>query len=138
MKGQTGIWIDGKKAIIVHLYDHTEVVDVLDADVEYRRRFEGEGKAFTRLGDHYISNEEREEERIRHERKHFFEDVIGKLDAGCDIAIFGPAQTKHDLLKAILGHHEFSMKPITLKPADEITVNQFVQLVHEYFGTVVA
>jgi hypothetical protein len=138
MKGQTGIWIDGKKAMIMHLYDQTEVLDVLESEVDYRQRFPGEAKAFTRLGDHYISNEEREEERIRHERKHFFEDVIAKLDPECDIAIFGPAQTKHEFLKALQEHYQYALKQISLKPADDMTVNQFSDKVRDYYNTVVA
>ena len=138
MKGQTGIWIDGKKAIIVHLYDHTEVVDVLESDVAYRQRFPGETKAFTRIGDHYVSNEEKDEERLHHEKKNFCEDVVAKLDTECDVVIFGPAQMKNELLKVLREHHQFALKQISLKPADEMTVRQFVRTVHDYFQTVVA
>lgn len=138
MKGKTGIWIDGKKAIIVHLFDHTDVVDILESEVVYRQRFPGEGKAFTRLGEYYISNEEKEEERVHHERRHYLEAVVAKLDADCDIVVFGPAQTKQELLKAMQKRPEFASKLITLKPADDMTVNQFKEKVREYFEQVVA
>ncbi len=136
MKGHTGIWIDGTKAIIVHLYDQTEVVDVLHSDVDYRQRFEGESKAFTRLGDHFISNEEKEEKRLYHERKNFCNDVIAKLDSECDIVIYGPAQMKHELHRTLQQFHEYHSKEIEIRPADEMTDRQFIRTVKDYYQSV--
>jgi tRNA U38,U39,U40 pseudouridine synthase TruA len=133
MKGQTGIWIDGKKAIIVHLREDTRVVDVLESDVEYRKRYPGESRIYTRFGSQFLSNEEKASERLHHERNHFLHQVMEKLDPEYDIVIFGPAQTKHELIKVLTGSHDFTAKPITLKPADSMTVNQFVDLVNEYY-----
>lgn len=138
MKGQTGIWIDGKKAIIVHFFNDTKVVDVLESEVEYRRRYPGEGREFSRSGDHIMSKEMTNDERIHHERRMFLQQVAEKLDPDFDIVIFGPAQTKHELLRVLADDHEFETELITLKPADSMTVNQFVDLVQEYFNRVVA
>jgi hypothetical protein len=138
MNGQTGIWIDGKKAIIVHLMQDTEVVDILESEVEYRRRYPGEDREFTRMGNQYMSNEEKSEEHLRQERKHFLKAVMEKLNPEYDIVIFGPAQTKHELIKVLSNSHAFATKPITMKPADSMTDNQVVELVRNYYSLVPA
>ncbi len=138
MKGQTGIWIDGKKAIIVHFFRDTQVVDVLESEVEYRQRIPGEGREFTRQGDHIMNNETANEERIHHERKHFFQKVAQKLNPEFDIVIFGPAQTKHELIRFLADDHDFDTELIAIKPADSMTNNQFADLVNNYFNKVVA
>ena len=137
MKGRTGIWIDGKKAIIVHFFNDTRVVDVLESEVEYRRRYPGEGREFSRTGDHITSKEMTNEERIHHERRVFLKQVADKLNPEFDIVIFGPAQTKHELLRVLAEDHDFETELITLKTADSMTDNQFVDLVHDYFNQVV-
>lgn len=138
MKGQTGIWLDGKKAMIVHVGEGKPELEVIESEVEYRRRFQGESKEFTRFGNQYMTNEEKDAARIRTERIHFLESIILKLDPGHDIVITGPAKTKTELAHLLADNHAFSDKPITVKPLDTMTENQFIAWVDDYFHQVVA
>jgi hypothetical protein len=137
MKGQKGIWLDGKRAMIVTIENEKPHLEVLESEVEYRLRFPGEDKAYTRFGNTYMTNETKEEERIRHERKLFLEAVMQKLDPDYDIVITGPAQTKKELANLLEAQHDFANKPITVKPLDNMSDNQFVAWVDEYFHQVV-
>ncbi|HSK13261.1 MAG TPA: hypothetical protein VK907_08590 [Phnomibacter sp.] len=136
MKGQKGIWIDGKKAMIVTIENDKPELEVLDSEVVYRLRIEGEGKAYTRFGDTFMTNETKDEERIRQERKLFLQTVAGRLDPDYDIVIAGPAMTKKELAKMLDEQQAYANKLITVKPLDSMTDNQFVAWVQEYFQQV--
>jgi hypothetical protein len=131
MKGQTGIWIDGKQAIIVHFFNDTQVVDTLDSEVDYGHH--GAAHELPRQGGHTMFHERAEEERIHHERRHFLEHVKDKLDPVFEIAIWGPAQTKHELIRVLGEDSDFETESIKLTPADGMTTNQFIDLVQEHF-----
>jgi hypothetical protein len=134
MKGQTGIWIDDYRAIIVHLNEERHWVETLEPQVDYRLRITGHGRSASRLGFCYQSYQEKETEKIRLGRIHFLEAIIERLEPEYLLAIFGPTQIKYEFKKLLGEKPIFSHKPICLIPAGDITPNQFVQTVYSFYG----
>ena len=59
MKKQTGIWIDGSKAIIVTLADGKESTIEIESEIENRVHHDGEGDKGSFMGSRHINNEKK-------------------------------------------------------------------------------
>jgi hypothetical protein len=135
MKGQTGIWIDEHKAIIVHMSEQRHWIEDLEAQVDYRLRITGHSRSTERLGFCYQSYQEKESEKIRLGRQHFMETIIESLEPDFHIAIFGPRQEKYELRDVLHKNPLFSRKSICLLPAPASTSRQeFLEMVYAFYG----
>lgn len=134
MKGQIGIWIDEKKAIIVHLNEEKDWIETLEPQVDYRMRITGHSRSSNRLGFCYQSYQEKDTAKIRLGRVHFMEAIIESLEPDYLIAIFGPSQAKYELKKFLSENPVYCHKPICTIPAGELTPDQFLQKVQSFYG----
>ena len=130
---RAGMWIDTKRAVIVTLLNNQERVEKVYSGIESRKRIPGEGKHYTRMGKQYFSFEKKEEEKLNHKRKSYFQQVIEKIIDINDLIIMGPASAKSgfekELLKSKAGAHVF-IKVIT---AGRLTEKQIVAAIKKYF-----
>lgn len=135
MKKKTGIWIDSEKAIVVHLLGQKHRIETVLPQVDYRLRITGKPRTAVKLGFSYQSYVERELEKVRLGRKHFFEAILEQLDPESDIAIFGPGQEKTELKIFMNKTEPYCHKAICLLPAVAGTQpQQFVQMVETFYG----
>ena len=136
MKYKTGIWIDTRKAMIIHINGEDNVVETLNSEVEERVRVDGEGKTFGRFGNQFVNEETKKEHRHDQQVKDFLEDVTSKVDSKQTeaIVIFGPAEMKTKLHNVLENNHQ--LKGLLRKPesADSMTDNQTVAWVEKYYG----
>lgn len=129
----TGVWIDSKQAIVVKLNNGGETVEKIFSEIEGRERIEGEGKHFTRMGNKFSTFEKRDEEKRKHQFNDYFKNIIEKIKDADSIIVFGPAEAKIGLQKAILKKKDISPKLLMVEAEDHLTDNQITAKVRTFF-----
>lgn len=133
MTRNTGIWIDGSKAVIIELQGETASIRELMSNVDYRERIPGEGNDATRFGSQFFSPENKKEHKIQDQRKHFFDQLRKLLLESDQIVIFGPAGTKIELEKVFRLDHLMAGKLLAVHTAPDMTHNQMTAWVRKYY-----
>ncbi len=133
MGTKTGIWIDTKKAVIVHISGNSQKITSLESNIESRERVEGESKQFGRFRDQYLNPEKGKQNRRLHQAREFFKDLIPHINRSENVVIFGPAQMKFELEKIIKNDNKLSSKLVGVESADSMTDNQVAAWVRGYF-----
>lgn len=133
MEKQTGIWLDKEKAIIINLLEGKHTIKHLNSKITTRERFPGEGKRFGRFGNQFLSMESKKRNMIENQSDEFLKTIINEVKYVDKLVLFGPAEMKTRLEKAILKNGQVSQKLIAVEPADNMTENQLVAWVKEYY-----
>lgn len=134
MKKQTGIWIDGSKAIIVKLFDGKESTIEIDAEIENRVHHDGEGDKGSFMGSHHINNEKTFEERRRHQTDSFLKNVLEQIKQDDELYVFGPAEIKNILKQHIEKEKNgVGNKLKSVETADSMSLNQVVAQVKKFY-----
>jgi len=133
-KNNAGIWIDSEQAIIVKLNNGEEKMEKITSGIAGRERIGGEGKQYTRMGKQFFTFEKKEEEKRNHHLNDYFKSVIEKIKDADSIIVFGPAETKTGLQKAILKKKELSSRLLMVEPEDHLTDNQIKAKVRDFFN----
>jgi len=131
---KTGIWLDQKEASIITLADDSFQKKTIYSDIETRERFEGEKKQFGRFGDQYLNNEQSKSNRISEQTNRYLNAILSELKNTDELFLFGPAQTKVKLEKAILNNPDLSSKLKEILNAEKMSENQKVAYVKKYFN----
>ncbi len=133
-QNNTGVWIDGKQAIIVKLKKNSETLEKISSGIKGRVRTPGEGKKFTRMGNHFATFETKDEEKHKHKMNYYFKNVIEKIKDADSILIIGPPESKLGLQKAISQSKNIAPKRVMVDAEDHLTDNQVAARVREYFN----
>ncbi len=128
-----GIWLDQKEAMIVTLYEKTASTKMIYSEIETRERIPGESKIFGRFGDQFLNDEKNKENRINELTTRYLSNIVDQLMKANEILIFGPAQIKTKLEKLIQKNHVLATKLKSVQNANNMTDNQKVAYVKEYF-----
>ena len=70
---KAGIWMDKKNAFIVTLNQGDVQLETLESDAAFRPRIDGEGKAYTRFGDQYYTEEKKQQAKLEKQLKDYYE-----------------------------------------------------------------
>jgi hypothetical protein len=132
---QTGIWIDKSKAIIISIAGGKSEIKEINSEIETRVRFQGETKQFGRFGNQYLSDQEKKEHRLLEQRKKFLAYVLEQIKISDQVVLFGPAEMKMELKKEMTKNHELSDKLAGVVSTDNMTNNQLVAWVKNYFNS---
>ena len=128
----TGIWIDGTKAVIVKLSNDT-VTEVL-ANIDNKVHHANEGNKGTYLGGgHFNNNETKFEERKNHQIKDYFKNVVNEVLDSNNVYIFGPSEMKTHLKSYIEEDKASRIKIDGIESAEKMTNNQIVAAVKNHF-----
>ena len=133
MKKQTGIWIDGTKAVLVTLNNGNESIREVDSDVEHRSAPDEEGDKGTFMGSSHLSQERKFDERKKQQLDWFIQEVIDMVKHDDELYVFGPAETKIRLKQRIDEEHGMAKKLKACETSDSMTQNQMVAKVKEFF-----
>jgi hypothetical protein len=128
-----GVWIDQKEANLIRVTPDGVKSKTIYSDIETRIRIEGEKKKFGRFGDQFLVDEKGKENRIREYTQKFLQKVLKEVSTADEVLIFGPAQTKFKLEKLILAKPELSLKLKEIKTSGQMTHNQKLAFVREYY-----
>jgi hypothetical protein len=133
MEKRTGIWLDKEQAIIINLVEGKHSIKHLDSNITTRERFPGEGKRFGRFGNQFLSMESKKRNMVKNQSEEYLKNIIREIKDVDKLVLFGPAEMKTQLEKAILKKTHISNKLITVEPADNMTENQLVAWVKDYY-----
>ena len=136
MKNQTGMWIDGSKAVIITLIDGKEQVDRVEAEIENPVHHFGEGNQGVLMGTRHLMPEKRIQEREHHQLDQYLDAVLNKVKSADELYVFGPAETRVALqrkLETDKSYRELLPRLRAVEPADNMTKNQIVARVKEFF-----
>ena len=130
---QTGIWIDGTKAIIVSLTGGKEVVNEINSDIDNAVHHKGEGDKGSFMGGRHVNNEKKHSERKKHETDRYVTNVINAVKASDELYVFGPAELKTVLKNKINEDPDLSAKLKAVESSEAITLNQCVAKVKDFY-----
>jgi hypothetical protein len=131
---KVGIWLDQKKAVIIHLIGDAEPgVEKIKSGTELRVRVAGETKVFSRYGHAIISDQEKKQHRQKNEREKYFKKIIASIQNADYLYIFGPSDTRHELINDIAKDPVLKKRFITTESADRMMVKQVIKQTVDYF-----
>ena len=134
MKKQTGIWIDGSKAIIVTLFGGQESIKEIESDIENRIYHEKEGDKGSFMGSRHINNEKKFEERRKHQTDSFLKSVLEQIKHDDELYVFGPAEIKTKLKQLIEKKGNGVVNKLkSVETADSMSLNQVVAKVKKFY-----
>jgi hypothetical protein len=133
MKKQTGIWIDGSKAIIVKLLNGKESTIEIESEIENRVHHEGEGDKGTFNGMRHGNSEKKFDERKKHQIDTFLKNVMEQIKKDDELYVFGPAEIKLKLKTLIEDDSQLSSKLKSIETSDSMTHNQIVAQVKDFY-----
>ena len=136
MKNKIGIWLDGKKALILSISNKEEKLIKVKSDIESKVRFYGETKKVTRMGNMFIDPEKTKEQRKLHQMKNYIKEIIGNLKGASAIYITGPAQTKLLLSQELSAKKYFTDKVIAVENSDSMTERQICAKIRNFFAAI--
>lgn len=128
---KTGIWIDAKTAYIID--PEKGIVSSVQSNIE---DFHPAGGA---RGNSPFSSQDAIKdtqllERKKHQIKSFCCEVMNHIDPQSELVIFGPAQMKIELEKALKESDEFKSIVTDIQPADSMSENQLQEWVRNYYN----
>jgi len=132
-KNQTGIWIDGSKAIIISLNEGKEVVREIDAEIENAVHHANEGDKGSFMGSHHINNEKKFEERKKNQIDQFLSKVITEIKTADELFVMGPAELKLKLRTKIESDKLMAPRLKAVETSEQLTMNQCVAKVKKFF-----
>lgn len=130
---QTAIWIDRKEAFILSISGDGRKCEKIESDISGHERIPGEGKAYTRMGDTYMDDAKRKDNKKAHQTKAYFDQIMTKLQSADQIVLFGPAEMKLHLEKEIRTHKELSDKLLGVEAAERMSKNQLFAWMIDYY-----
>jgi len=128
-----GIWLDQKEANIITLLDDSFQKKTIYSDIEFRERYDGEKKQFGRFGDQYLNSEQSKSNKISEQTNRYLNTIISEIKNVDELFVFGPAQTKIKLERAIQNHPNLTSKLKEILNAEKMSENQKVAYVKNYF-----
>jgi hypothetical protein len=134
MKGEVGLWIDHRKALIVMVTASGEEVEEITSDVEKQLRRGGDSPL---KGPHESQNVPADDSRERSFTGHldsYYDAVIASIRDAESIYILGPGEAKGELKKRMEGAH-LGGRIIGVDTVDSMTDRQVIAKVRERFKT---
>ncbi len=131
---QIGIWLDKEKAILISLLEGKHKIKNIESDIIIKERIPGESKSFGRFGSQFFSKENKKKNRIKKQTTAYLKKIVLEIVNYDEIAVFGPAEMKIYLEKAILKNNKTKRKLLAVESADSMTENQLVALVKKFYN----
>ncbi len=133
MKKQSGIWLDFKQADIITLEGKGEpTVNCIKSDIDFGK-IAGGSRTVSPWGPQMATSESKHTERRKHQESGYFEEIMKQVQSEDELFIFGPAEAKDGLVKAIKDNNNFHPHLLAVETADSMTMNQKIAKVREVF-----
>ena len=129
MEKQRGIWIDRHKAVIVDPSVDQKKFTQISSPLNNQSEI---GTDSTRFSFQNQNPEKKLQAKRKKLLKEYYNHIINQLDNESDLFIFGPAGAKTEL-KKVIDKSCKQFKNVTLHPSDNLTDNQVVARVKEFF-----
>lgn len=109
MKKQIGIWLDFKEAQVITLHNGTVDTSTILSQIEHKK-VKGGSHSPSPWGPVQVANEQHLNEKRKHQEKSYYEAIINAIQTADEVLIFGPAEAKIGLEKAIKAKSDFRTK----------------------------
>ena len=136
VKKRTGIWLDYKEAFVIPLFDEMEgkpVIRHIESEIDTGVAKGGIAPKVPYGPQGGVSEREMLDRR-KHQEKVYFEKILKEIDPVTDeLFIFGPAEAKLGLKKAIDQIKHYHPVIVELRTSNKLTRNQMVAEVRKFF-----
>jgi hypothetical protein len=134
MKTQTGIWIDGTKALVIAFRNGKETICEIESGIEnsVHHKHEGDKGSFTG-NHHHINNDKKFSEIKHHEEDRFLDKVVTEVKEADELFLMGPSQMKKKLRARIESDKNLLPKYKGMMSTDYISLNQCVEKVRHFY-----
>jgi hypothetical protein len=132
MTKKIGIWLDSNNAVIVTLLGTSETVKKIESNIEHYHIHGGSGSS-TPYSPQDAVSESKLLARKKHQENSYFNKIISELTDVHAIAIFGPAETKIGLKKALQKNIVLRDKIWHIEAADNMTEKQVKMHIRNFF-----
>ncbi len=131
-KTKIGIWLDFRTANIITLKETGADNKIIQSNVDTSKP-KGGSSSSLRWGSTDTISEKHYLERRKNEEKAYYEEIMDAVKEADELFVFGPAEAKNGLLKAIKSNKNF--KPVVkgIEAADSMTENQKIAKVRTFF-----
>jgi len=134
-KIKIGIWLDFRVANIITLNGKGESVENIDSNVDPSKP-RGGSRPKMKYGPVDTVSEKHFSERRKQAKKAYYENLMTAVKDADELYLFGPAEAKDGLLKAIKANNNFKPTLKGIAAADGMTENQKVAKVRAFFAGV--
>ena len=135
MKKRTGIWLDFNEASIIELKDDETEINTILSDIEHYNP-KGGARSKTPFGPMDKISESKYLERRKHQEKNYYRKLMNAVQHVDELFIFGPAEAKDRLLKAIKTSNVFHPSLKGIERADSMTENQKIAKAKLFFQNI--
>jgi len=137
MNQKLGIWIDQSRASLISVSENGTTLRTIQSPIESRERIPGEGKDYGRFGNQYLDHQKKKINKKTLQKNEFLKDVLHEIQEAGELVVFGPAEMKIELRKAIEKDRNLAPKLKAVENADKMTDNQMKAWVKDYFKAVI-
>jgi len=131
---KVGLWLDHEQVVIVTLTGKTVKTEKLMSGVERHTRLAGGSRAATVYAAQDVASESSHHRRFENQLAAYYRRLIGRLKDADELFVFGPAEAKIELKKALEIQKSFRGKIVAVEPADKMTERQIVAKVRQRFS----
>ena len=133
-KINTGIWLDFKEAYILTIDENWQTeIQHLMSEVEHHA-VKGGTRSKTPWGPQYSPRDRHTLEQDKHSEQQYFGEIISLIDPETEsIVIFGPAEAKIGLKKAVEALQHYKPQLLAVLPSDYMTTNEIRALMIDFF-----
>jgi hypothetical protein len=129
-----GIWIDHRKAILLHVDGEGRLEqETLDSGLGHRTRYSGEDTNKTGLFRQTLNRERSEQARQNLEYRKFVRSVIANLKRPSSLLIMGPGDARHELEREITRRKSLAGVSMENRAADKMRIAELRRTVKDYF-----
>jgi len=141
MKKYAGIWLDRREAFVVSIstsivsgFGDQEMIERIESDIERRVRLSGGSRSKkTPYGPQDISVDGKQEDRIKHQLRRYYKEIVRRIRDADQILIFGPGEAKTELKKEIEKSKQLAGRINKIESADKMTKKQIAAKVRTFF-----
>ena len=133
-KLKTGIWLDFRDAYVIALGDDAQAdVQHLHSEIHHQAT-KGGSRSKSPWGPQFSPPDDVNLERDKHAEHHYFQQIIGKINPETEeIVIFGPAEAKIGLKKAIQSIKHYKPQLAAVLTWEYLTQNEMIALMRDFF-----
>ena len=132
MNVKAGLWIDRKKAVIMVISGKNE--NIVTIESKYKKKFRSaSGKNDSNPnGKENVTPDDIQERAYMKHLSHYYDEVISSFSKAGSIYIFGPGESKGELVKRIRAN-KLAGRVLNIETAGKMTDRQIAAKVRSYF-----
>lgn len=134
MNSRFGLWIDHRRAFIIHFSGIEARTENIESNLEKHVRAAGGSRTATPYGPQDVFAEDKVDRKFQLHLKQFYNKVAESLQGADSILIMGPGEARNEFRKHLEKSKQQPRPAIEVAPADKMTDAQIVAKAREYFS----